>query len=158
YSELGAFLAAANREVQDPRARLQAIIRAPISAPRSPLADLSRARGTSRLTRIPAAPDAFSIEDAWGNRLVDGRPEVGFAMSVMLPANAQLFVRRGGREAELTLRPGADAEFRSLGFRERPSRARGAVESALRAGLFLTQFGPAYYRGYVDREDMVAVP
>ena len=63
YSELGAFLAAANREVQDPRARLQAIIRAPVSAPRSPLADLSRARGISRLTRIPASPESFSIED-----------------------------------------------------------------------------------------------
>ncbi len=159
YSELGAFLAAANREVRDPRARLQAIVRAPVSAPRSPLADLSRARGTSRLTRIPAAPEAFSIEDSWGNRLVDGRPELGFAMSVVLPANLGLFVRRGNQEAELTLHPGVDAEFRSLAFRDRPLQARGAVESSLRAGLFLAQFGPAYYRGYVDRqEDIIAVP
>jgi hypothetical protein len=32
------------------------------------------------------------------------------------------------------------------------------VENALRAGLFLAEFGPAYYRGYVDRQETAAVP
>ena len=158
YSELGAFLAAANREVQDPRARLRAIVRAPASAPRAVMADLSRAEEAALLTGITAAPESFTIEDARGNRLVDGRPEMGFAMAVSLPANRRLFVRRGDKEAELTLRSGRDWEYASLVFRARPMRERGAVESALRAGLFLTEFGPAYYRGYVDREDAVAVP
>ncbi|HEY7373931.1 MAG TPA: caspase family protein, partial [Polyangia bacterium] len=52
YSELGAFLAAANREVQDPRARLLAIVKAPASAPRAPIADLSHVEDSGRLTRI----------------------------------------------------------------------------------------------------------
>jgi caspase domain-containing protein len=158
YSELDAFLAAANREVQDPRARLRAIVKAPVDAPRAAMADLSRGQGVARLTKIPAASEAFSVEDTRGNRLADGRPELGFSMSLSLPANQRLFVRRGDREAELLLRPGTDSEFGALVFRERPLRARGAVESALRAGLFLTPFGPAYYRGYVDREDVAAVP
>jgi hypothetical protein len=159
YTELDAFLAAANREVQDPRARLRAVVRAPASSPRAPIADLTRARGTSsRLTKIPAAPEELYVEDTLGNRLADGRPERGFAMSFSLPVNRLLFVRRGDQEAEVVLRPGIDLEFAALSFRARPLRSRGALESALRAGLFLTPFGPSYYRGYVDRQDAVAVP
>lgn len=158
YSELDAFLSAANREVPDPRARLRAIVKAPIVAPRAILADLSSNRASGRLTGITAGTDAFYIEDARGNRLAEGRPELGFTMSIALPANQRLFLRRGNDEAELLLEPGADAPFRSLTFRPRPVRARGAVENALRAGLFLAEFGPAYYRGYVDRQDMAAVP
>ena len=158
YSELAAFLAAANREVQDPRARLQAIVKPPVALPRAPLSDLTAARGTGRLTRIAAAHDSFSVEDAMGIRLADGRPEAGFSMSILLPASRQLFVRRGNQEAELKLQPGNDAAFDTLTFRARSMSARGALESSLRAGLFLTPFGPAYYRGYVNREDAVAVP
>ena len=41
---------------------------------------------------------------------------------------------------------------------ENDTRARGALESALRRGLFATTFGPGYYRGFVDRaDDLVAV-
>jgi Caspase domain len=158
YSELDAFLATANREVQDPRARLRAIVRAPVVAPRAPIADLSQGFALGRLTRIPAALESFSIEDGRGNRLAEGRPELGFSMSISLPADQTLFVRRGNLEAELVLRPGIDSGFDTLAFRSQTARARGAMETSLRAGLFLTPFGPAYYRGYVDRQDTIAVP
>ena len=158
YSELDAFLASANREVEDPRARLQALIRPPETQPRAPLSDLSRQPALSRLVKIPAAPDSFSIEDSSGNRLADGRPEIGFSMSMALPPNRRLFVRRGDQEADLVLRPGSDLDFAGLTFRSRPARTRGALESALRGGLFLAQYGPSYYRGYVDRKETTSVP
>ena len=158
YSELAAFLAAANREVQDPRAHLLTMVRAPVSMPRAPIVDLSQSRGTSRLTRIPAGPESFSVEDSRGNRLADGHPERGSFMSLSLPAGQPLFVRRGDREAELFLQPGTDLGFDQLQFHGRLLRVRGAVESSLRNGLFQAPFGPAYYRGYVDRQDAVAVP
>jgi hypothetical protein len=158
YSEIEAFLSAANREVPDPRARLHAIVKAPIVAPRAVLADLRSNQTSGRLTGITASTDSFYIEDARGNRLADGRPELGFSMSLALPANQRLFLRRGGEEAELVLKPGTDLPFKELTFRGRQIRARGSVENALRAGLFLAEYGPAYYRGYVDRQDMAAVP
>ncbi len=158
YTELSAFLAAANREVQDPRARLRAIVKAPVIAPRTPIANLAVGHETGRLVEIPAAAESFFVEDARGNRLVDGRPEPGFLMSIYLPLDQPLFVRRGDQEAEFVLKRGVDRQFGSLAFRGRPLRSRGAVDSALRAGLFLTQFGPAYYRGFVDRQDVIAVP
>src|SRR5205085_8359123 len=86
YSELGAFLSAANREVQDPRARLRAVVWPPQAAPRAAIADLAISRGNARLTHIPAAAAPFFIEDARGNRLADGHPELGSTMSLSLPA------------------------------------------------------------------------
>ena len=56
------------------------------------------------------------------------------------------------------LRPGSDLDFAGLTFRSRPARTRGALESALRGGLFLAQYGPSYYRGYVDRKETTSVP
>jgi hypothetical protein len=158
YSELDAFLAAANREVQDSRARLQAIVKPPLATPRAPIADLSQGQNVGRLTKITAAPQSFWIEDDAGIRLADGRPELGFSMSISLPANRRLFVRRGDEEAELQLSPGVELDFKNLAFRPLALKPRGALDSSLRHGLFLTQFGPSYYRGYVDRQDVVAVP
>lgn len=158
YSELGAFLSAANREVRDPRARLQAVVRAPAAAPRTPIVDWSHGTGVGRLTKIPTAPQSFSIEDDRGLRLVDGHPEIGFSMSISLPANRRLFVRRAEQEAEIVLQPGVDLPFRELAFRTATMRTRDALDSSLREGLFLAQFGPAYYRGYVDNADAVPVP
>lgn len=158
YSELGAFLAAANREVEDPRARLKALVRPPAAHPHAAITDFSGGPAVARLTGITAARDAFSVEDGTGYRLVEGRPELGFTMTVALPANRTLFLRRGEHETEFVLRPGADLDFRSLALRPRASRTRGSLESALRVGLFAAQYGPAYYRGYVDRADGVTVP
>jgi hypothetical protein len=82
YSELAAFLSAANREVEDPRARLQTIVSPPSAFPWAPLSDFSHAQESARLTGIPAGNDSVWIEDAFGNRLAEGRPELGFLMSV----------------------------------------------------------------------------
>jgi hypothetical protein len=50
-----------------------------------------------------------------------------------------------------------ERSFDTLAFDPRPIRNRGAVESSLRAGLFTTPYGPAYYTGFVGRTDAVAV-
>jgi hypothetical protein len=157
YSELAAFVAAANREVQDPRARLQTIIEAPSVAGHVSLAEPGRGPTAGHLVGIPASVGSFFVEDLRGNRLVDGFSELGFEMSIALPSDEKMFVRSGDREAELVLAPGAERPFALLGFRQRAFRARDAVESSLRSGLFGAPYGPAYYRGYVDRTDAVAV-
>ena len=89
--------------------------------------------------------------------MVDGHPEPGFTMSVILPSNQLLFVRSADREADLELKPGGESPFRDLAFRDRSGRSRGAIEHSLRAGLFATAFGPAYYRGYLGQTDAPSV-
>jgi hypothetical protein len=54
-------------------------------------------------------------------------------------------------EARLETRAGQVVPFGDLVFRDPPARARGALEDAVRRGLFATEFGPGYYRGFVDQ-------
>jgi hypothetical protein len=151
YSELAAFLAAANRSVQDPRARLETVVRPPPLNPRAPLADLRGLPGVSRLRGEPAPFGVLSIEDGRGTRLVDLRAEPGFVVELVVPGGETLFVRSRDREAEVTLGPGKTANLHELVLRAATVRSRDALDSSLRRGLFATGFGPAYYRGFVDR-------
>src|SRR6185436_8104152 len=86
------------------------------------------------------------------------RAEPGFAVNLLVPAGELLFVRSRDREAEVQLRPGQTVGLGELAFRHSGVRPRDALASSLRRGLFATSFGPAYYRGFVDRApDLVAV-
>jgi hypothetical protein len=157
YSELAAFLAAANGEVVDPRARVRGVIQPPAAQARAALIELSPNPRPAWLVGIPASAGRLYVEDERGNRIVDGHAEVGFAMSLAVPAGEPLFVRDDSREAELLLRPGERMPFDRLALGARPVRRRGAIESSLRAGLFVRPYGPSYYSGFVDRADMVPV-
>jgi len=157
YSELGAFLTAANREVVDPRARVRSLVQPPAVRARAALIRIGPGAQAGWLVGIPASAGQFYVEDARGNRIVDGRAEIGFTMSVAVPAGETLFVRKDGKDAELFVRAGDRKSFDQLTFQARPVRSRGAMESALQAGLFVMPYGPSYYSGYVDRGDVVPV-
>jgi len=157
YSELDAFLTAANRQVADPRARVRSVIQAPAVRQHAALSRRGPRSRSGWLTGIPGSVGQFFIEDARGNRLVDGYAEVGSSMTVAVPAAEPLFVRSREQEAELLVRAGEEKGFDILAFHGRPSRSRGAIEQSLRQGLFAMPYGPAYYSGYVDRGDGVAL-
>lgn len=69
---LEAFLAAANLAVDDPRARLQAHVRAPRLDAHRPLVDLETAKFEHMLRLPPSFSGRFHLEDARGVRYVDG--------------------------------------------------------------------------------------
>jgi hypothetical protein len=98
---------------------------------------------------------AFYIEDVRGVRLVDLRAESDFAVEFLLPAST-LFLRTVDREAEFVLTPGETITFDRLALRPLSERARGAIDSSLRKGLFATRFGPSYYSGFTDRPEALA--
>ena len=152
YSELAAFLAAANRGVDDARARLVPIVRAPAVNGRVAVLDLSRLRQAARLRGRAGHLGALFIEDSHGNRLADLRTETAFDVSLALPAGETLFVRAGDREAEIAPTPGQKIAFETLSFRRRARRERGAMDVSLRTGLFAARFGPNYYSGFVDHD------
>jgi hypothetical protein len=158
YSELAAFLGAANRSVLDPRARPTTVIRAPERSPRAVLVELVRSERTGALAGRPADLGPLYVEDARGNRLASINAEPGHRVELLLPAAVDLFVRAKHSDAETVLAPRAVRDFRELAFRPLQSRARGPVEQSLRQGLFATRYGPSYYSGFVDRnEDLVPV-
>lgn len=151
YAELGAFLMAANREVVDPRARVSSVVQPPAAGTHRALSRLASGATIGRLTGIPPSAGRFFIEDKRGNRILDGHAEPGFSISVGVPPDELLFLRNRDEEAELTVKAGTEAQFGALAFSPRPLRARGAMDTSLREGLFLMPFGPAYYSGYLDQ-------
>jgi hypothetical protein len=159
YSEVAAFLSAANGGVADPRAHLQPIVRAPVGNPRVPIVDL-RARAEDVVLEGRADRHGLlSIEDEQGDRILDLRAETGYRTRLVVPASKTLFIRSELGEATLFAAPGARVALASLAFQEAPLVPRGALESALHHGLFATPFGRSYYQGFIDRAtDMVAVP
>jgi hypothetical protein len=118
--------------------------------PRAALVDLRAARRIGRLRGTPAALGRFFIEDLRGHRIVDLRSEQGASVDLLVPAAERLFVRNASGEAEIIVPMEATRPLPSRLQTSRGVRARGAVETSLRRGLFAAEFGPAYYRGYVD--------
>ncbi len=92
YSELSAFLGAANGEVLDARARVAVVLHPPALNGRAPLVDLTGAHGLARLVGQMASLGALFVEDERGNRLADVHAEPGFDVSVAVPAGQLLFV------------------------------------------------------------------
>jgi hypothetical protein len=161
YSEVYAFMGAANRLVDDPRARLSVVARPPDIDRRVPILDLARfAKGRSTwLTGLPPQAGLVQIEDRAGRRLVSVRAESELVTDLVLPAGTTIYVRAGDdREAAFESAPGDVVPFGSLSFQGLPSRPRGPLADSLRRGLFATAFGRRYYAGFIDQApEFVAV-
>jgi hypothetical protein len=153
YSEVYAFLGAANRGISNPRARLRVVARPPDLDRHMPIVDLSRseAAGTSRLAGVPARAGMVDVEDADGRRLASIRGELDYVADLVIPAGRTIYVRAAAGEARFEARAGETVSFDVLHFLPPPSRTRGALEEAVRKGLFAGAFGPAYYRGFIDQ-------
>jgi hypothetical protein len=159
YSELYAFLAAANREVPDVRARLAIVARPPALDRHAAIVDLNVAPRPARLDGLTAGLGELYIEDEHGNRIADVHAEPGFRVALALPPDRALYVHTRRAEAALRLGAGATMDAARLAFGPPHRGARGALATALHAGLFALGFGPAYYRGFVDvHAELLPVP
>jgi hypothetical protein len=154
YSEIAAFLSAANLRVRDPRARLDIVVRAPPVDRRTALLDLSTvARQFELRGRAQGAwARGFFIESERGERLLDVFPEQRATLALRLPVGERLFLVRPDGESDLGVRTGARLDLGSLTIRRARARARGSVDSSLREGLFQVRYGPAFYEGYVSQQ------
>ncbi len=163
YSELGAFVSAANSSVDDPRARLQVVVRPPATDERYPVVshgDLRRAR-----VLLFTQPDArrYTVEDARGVRLADLRRTTDQPAYLRLPSG-DLFVHREAATDPANLEESRVAATQSgrvltaaLQFSGSTGTPRGALDQAYRRGLFATAFGPGYYTGYTDQNGLLRV-
>jgi hypothetical protein len=159
YSELAAFLSAANRDVRDPRAHLDAVVHPIATDPRAPIVDLNARRDAAILEGTGERLGKFSIEDDRGDRIADVHPERTQTLRLLVPAQRKLFLRGSRGEIVIQMAPGSHAALDAMRPGAPSIASRGSIESALHDGLFATAFGRAYYRGFVDRgSDLVPVP
>jgi hypothetical protein len=153
YSEMAAFLSAANREVSSAAARIKPLVTPPAGTPRAAIVDLSSRKEAAFLLGRADRFGGLSIESEDGQRIADLRSETDHYVHVLVPSGRRLFVRSNIGEAQVTLIAGEHVQFATLKMRTRKIDARGALDLSLQRGLFAASFGPSYYRGFVDNND-----
>jgi Caspase domain len=158
YSEMAAFLAAANRQVTDPRARLTTLVVAPKLYPRVAIVDTRGARDVARLQGRAHHLGRFQIDDQRGNRLLDLRAESGFVVDVIVPADEPILLSNERGEATVATSADSPTSLEEVHLETRRTRSRSAVAESMRRGLFAAEFGPSYYEGFVDNADSQMVP
>lgn len=151
YSEIQAFVAAANLRIDDPRARIELYARAPVIDVSRPLIDLATARFTSWL-RVPSgAPIQFYLEDARGLRTLDANLEGERAIVIALVPSTHYYVRSGSNEQRIALTGGGRIDLQRDRMKNATVASRGATSEAFREGLFAVPYGQRFYEGYVGR-------
>ncbi len=148
YSELQSFVAAANRAIDDPRAKPSVVARSPPLDPHAVVIDLARFRNTAMLTGDASSLGHFHVELSNGRRHLDGNLSAP-SVTLVVPAG-EAFVRAHDREFSVQARAGSSIQLASLPAQPLDSVARGGASSAFRRALFAEPYTPDYYRGYVD--------
>ena len=155
YSEIEAFVAAANARIDDPRARVEIFAQPPAIDESRPLVDLRDARFEHWLELPGGEPLRVYLEDARGIRYLDAHMSGEREIVVGLVAKPHYFVRTadGKRKARVALGGAGRIAFDRDRLRPVEIAARSAVADAFRIWLFSEPFGPSFYQGYVSARD-----
>lgn len=156
YSELAAFIAAANRDLVDPRAAPRVIARPPPIDHSAPLVAVDTLRDTVFLTGDPSTIGHFYLELDNGQRYLDAHLAAG-GTRIAVPAHARVFVRTATREAAIETGASGSFAIEQLAFHPSAVVARGSLDRAYASGLFHHPYDGAYYRGFVDSAGLSAV-
>lgn len=155
YTEVAAFVAAANRDIRDPRAVPHLIARPPAIDQNAHLVALSALAGVRTIRGDASALGHFFVELASGQRYLDANIDGEHKVAIVVPNDAVAYVRTETREAKLPAT--GDVAIGKLVFHERAARRRGSIAATYQSALFASSYGPAYYRGYVDSVGAIGV-
>jgi hypothetical protein len=157
YSELKAFIAAANGRVEDGRGKVDLYAVAPARDRSAALSDLTRPSPMGHLLVPPNVQGHHWLEDARAVRVADFHKEPGRQLLLALPRPGVYFLRSTAHEARFSVRAGELEDGGALDFRPVALAARGAVDEAFREHLFRVPFGPRFYEGFVASTGEAAV-
>lgn len=157
YSELRAFLAAANARVRNPEARVDVFARAPALDRHRALVDLRRAAPDARFLHFGAGLGGrFFIEDDRGVRVADLNKEPAAAFDVMVSARHAYYIRSDDEEAEARIGE-RRIDVGALPWHARAIAARGAIDATFRNELYREPYGRSFYDGFVATSGDVPV-
>ena len=157
YSEVDAFVAAANRDLRDPRAVPRLVALPPRLNRHAAIVTLKGTPRTGVLEGRPGALGHFHIELENGERYMDAHPDQQMTARILLPASRLAFVRTAGNEARLRVESDRPTTFGELRFAPREEAARGSVDATYHRDLFASPYGLDYYRGFADQNGGVSV-
>jgi hypothetical protein len=158
YSELKAFVAAANEGVQDVRGKVDVFAQAPAQDRAAPLADLGATSGGGFLLVPSGLQGRLWVEDARGVRVAEFHKERERPLVLSLPAGRAYHLRSEAGEARFALaKAGEVVDAAALAWGEAPVAARGPVQDAFRDRLFSVPYGPRFYRGFMAGRDELPV-
>lgn len=148
YSELKAFIAAANTAIDDPKARLSIFAAAPPSEMSIALVDLPKAKFQHYLLVPKTVSGHLYLEDDRGVRYADFHADGARAVVLALVPSSYYFLRSKSQENKISLLSSGvhkvEGSWKALSV-----ASRGAVEEGFRQKLFETPYGPDFYQGYI---------
>lgn len=151
YSEIHAFIAAANARVRHPEARLDIFARAPAANRHRPLFDLRQARRARLLRFDRKLAGRFHVEDDRGVRTADLHKAAGTRFDLAVSRERAYYVRRASDEARV------DAGKKrvlvaQLSFRRAQAAARSAsLDRSFRRDLYRVPFSRGFYDGFASQ-------
>ena len=157
YSELYAFVSAANRGINDSRGRIEVIARPPARDQNAPIVDLAAFRDMSLLFGDPSSLRHFFIELENGERYLEANLAEMSYSHIALPGSGIAYLRTGEMEARIELQAGATRNFSELQLKTNETKSKGSIEAAFSEGLFSLAYSVAYYRGFIDTSGLVPV-
>lgn len=157
YSEVAAFLAAANQHVTE-NARVDVFVKAPGADVQRPVVDLKQAKFSHWLHVPEGRPLRLYLEDSRGVRYVDLHLG-GNALTLGLVPSSHYFARTsdGANEIRVDLDVRARIDLERQRMTPATISARGAVDESFRIHLYEEPFDADYYRGFTAARDERAV-
>lgn len=150
YSEVQAFIAAANREIKDPRAAPRVVAVAPRRNRNVPLVDLDSLASATLLKGKAGKLGHFYIELEGGERYLDAHLSPEASAVLAIPGGQVAYLRTDNHEAEIPAGTRGPIDLDDLRLVRRAVASRGSLDDDYRRGLFAAPYGPTYYRGFVD--------
>jgi hypothetical protein len=158
YSEMQAFIAAANARIRHPDARLNVFVRPPSVNRHHPLIDLRSVQARrGRLLRFDAGVSGrFHLEDDRGVRYADLHKAQGVRFDLALERSRAYFLYRDNREARVA--PGGErVAVAGLSFSANPIAMRGSLEQSFRRDLYQLAYSRGFYDGFCARTGLPPV-
>lgn len=159
YSELRAFVAAANQQVDDPRGKVHMFARPPSRDRSAALSDLTAPSSSAYLLLPSGLQGRHWLEDSRGVRLADFNKESDRPLVLALPPGQTFFVRTAAKEARIeTGTEGKLIDAAQLSWAPTGIAARGgSLDENFREHLFEKPFGARFYGGFVSSSGEVPV-
>src|SRR5262249_18966147 len=99
----------------------------------------------------------FSIVLDNGVRWLEAHPEGDMPLALAVPQGVIKYLQTETDEGSLPLSSAAPVQVSSVKLAAHGTRARGRLDDNYSRELFRTEFGPLYYRGFVDKAGLPSV-